>query len=92
MKYYNRAVGTSFFFRAHSTSFHTHASLIFFVCFFLSCFSHVLVLGKHSYMSSTFPIAMLNVTCFFPTVQLKVDIVYSERKTRNSEALVNQNL
>ena len=46
-------------------------------------------LGKCSCMSSSFPIVILNDTCFFPTVQLQVHIVYSERKTRNSCALVN---
>ena len=46
-------------------------------------------LGKHSYMSSPCPIAILNCTCLFPTLQLQVHNVYSERKTRNSCALVN---
>ena len=32
-------------------------------------------LGKHSCMSSQFPIAMLNGTCFFPTVQLQVHLL-----------------
>ena len=41
-------------------------------------------LGKHSYMSSTFPIAILNGTYFFPTVQLQVRILYSEGKGRNT--------
>ena len=40
-------------------------------------------LGKHSYTSS-FPIAVLNGTCFFPTVQLQVHTVYSEWKSRNT--------
>ena len=40
-------------------------------------------LGKHSCMSFTFPIAILNRTCFFPTVQLQVHNANSERKTRN---------
>ena len=35
------------------------------------------------------PIAILNGTCFFPTVQLQVQNVYLERKTRNSCAPVN---
>ena len=48
-------------------------------------------LGKHSCMSFAFPIAMLNGT-FFLKVQLQVHNVYSERKTRNSLALVNLNL
>ena len=46
-------------------------------------------LGKHSRMSSPFPIAILNGTFVFPTVQLQVHNVYSERKSRNSCALVN---
>ena len=41
-------------------------------------------LGKYSRMSSQFPIATLNGTCFLSTVQLQVHNVYSERKTRNS--------
>ena len=45
--------------------------------------------GKHSCMSSSFPIVILNDTCYFPIVQLQAHIVYSERKTRNSCALVN---
>ena len=44
-------------------------------------------LGKHSCMSSSFPIVILNGTRFYPTVQLQVHSVYSERKTRNSCAL-----
>ena len=46
-------------------------------------------LRNHSCMSSIFPIAILNSTCFFPTVQLQVHNVYSERKTKNSYVLVN---
>ena len=46
-------------------------------------------LGKHLCMSSQFPIAILIGACFFPTVQLQVHNVYSERKTRNSCVLVN---
>ena len=38
-------------------------------------------LGKHWCMSSSIPIAILNGTCFFPTVQLQVHNEYSERKT-----------
>ena len=37
-------------------------------------------LGKHSCMSSPFPLAILNGTCFFPTVQLQVHNVYSSVK------------
>ena len=32
--------------------------------------------GKHLCMSFPFPIAILNGTCFFPTVQLQVQNVY----------------
>ena len=46
-------------------------------------------LGKNSSMSSLFPIAILNGTCFFPTVQRQVHNVYSERKNINTCALVN---
>ena len=48
--------------------------------------------GKHACMSSSCPIAILNGTCFLRAVQLQVHNVYSERKTRNSCALVNLNL
>ena len=37
-------------------------------------------LGKHSCLNSSFPIAILNGTCFFPIVQLHVHNVYSRRK------------
>ena len=40
--------------------------------------------GKLSCMSPPFPIAILNGTCFFLTVQLQVHNVYSELKIRNS--------
>ena len=46
-------------------------------------------LGKHSCMSSPFPKLYWMVLAFFPTVQLQVHNVYSERKTRNSCAQVN---
>ena len=49
-------------------------------------------LGKYSSMRSTFPLAILNGTCFFPTVQLQVHILYPERKSRNTCALVNLSL
>ena len=39
-------------------------------------------LGKYLCMNSPFLIAILNCACFFPTVQLQVHNVYSERKTR----------
>ena len=46
-------------------------------------------LEKHSYISSPFPIAILNGICLFQTVQLQVHNMSSERKTRNCCALVN---
>ena len=53
------------FFHTRFTTFHTHASLFtFFLCFFVlfhSCCSHARVFGKHSCMTSTFPIAILNI-------------------------------
>ena len=39
-------------------------------------------LGKHMGMSSSFPIAILNGTCFFPTVQLQVYNVCSIRREK----------
>ena len=47
--------------------------------------------GKHSCMSSIFPIVILNDTSFFPTVKLQV---YNENPApcgRNKDALVNLN-
>ena len=77
------AVWTSFFFRTRVASFRTHASLLtFFVCFlilFYSCCSHERVFRK-TLVSSPFPIAILNCDCFFPTVQLQVYNMHSERK------------
>ena len=46
-------------------------------------------LGKHSSMSSSFPIVILNDTSFFPTVQLQVHTENSARCGRNTDALVN---
>ena len=40
-------------------------------------------LGKHSCMSSSFPIAILNGAHLFPKVQLQEHNVYSEQKTTN---------
>ena len=58
----------SFFLSARFTSFHTHASLLtFFFCYFVlfhSAFLNRECLGKHSYMSSSFPIAKLNTSIF----------------------------
>ena len=45
-------------------------------------------LGKHSCMSFPFPIAILNGTCFFSTVQLQVYNENSMRYDRNADALV----
>ena len=87
------AVGTAFFFRARFTSFHNHASLLTFFCYFVlfhSCGSNARVFGKtlvHEFLIS------YNHTewylFFFPTVQLQVNILYSERKSRYTCALVN---
>ena len=46
-------------------------------------------LGKHSCMSSSFPIFILNDTSFFPTVQLQVHNANPARYGRNTDALVN---
>ena len=46
-------------------------------------------LGKHSCMSSSFPIVVLNDTSFFPTVQLQVHNENPARYGRNTDALVN---
>ena len=82
------AIVTSFFFRDRFTSFHTHGSLLtFFVWFFVlfhSCCPMRECLRKHSCMSSTFPIAILNGTCFFLEVHLEVHNVNSERENKNS--------
>ena len=48
-------------------------------------------LGKHSCMSSSFPIVILNDTSFFPTVQLQVHNENPARYRRNTNALVNLN-
>ena len=48
-------------------------------------------LGKHSFMSSPFPIAILNIPCFFPTVQLQVHNEKPVRYGRNTVVLVNLN-
>ena len=70
------------FFSARFTCFRSHASLLTCFCYFAlfhSCFMRE-CLGKHSCMSYTFPIAVLNGTCFFP----QVHNVCSERKSRNT--------
>ena len=48
-------------------------------------------LGKHSCMSSSFPIVKLDDTSFFPTVQLQVHNENPSRYGRNTNALVNLN-
>ena len=51
--------------------------------YFILAFPMRECLEKHSGMSSPFPIAILNGTSRFLTVQLQVHNVYSLRKTRN---------
>ena len=48
-------------------------------------------LGKHSCMSYSFPIAILNGTCFFQTVQLQVHNANLVWYGRSTDALVNLN-
>ena len=48
-------------------------------------------LGKHSCMSSSFPIVILNDTSSFLRVQLQVHNENLARYGRNTEALVNLN-
>ena len=77
-----------FFFHARFTSFRTHTSPLTFFCFFVlfnSCSSHSQVFDKtfmHEFHIS------VNLTewylLYFPTGQLQVHNVYSERKSRNS--------
>ena len=71
-----------FFYRACFASFHTHTFLLTSSSVSLSYFVLAVpmreCLGKHSCMSSQFPIAILNGTCIFPTMQLQVHSVYSE--------------
>ena len=49
-------------------------------------------LGKHSCMSSTFLLAILNGTCFYPTVQLQVHEENSVPDRRNTNAPANMYL
>ena len=57
-----------FFFRARFTSFHTHANLPITssvsLCYFILAVPMRECLGKHSCMSSPFPIAILNGTFY----------------------------
>ena len=69
---------------ARFTSFYTHASLLtFFVCFFVVCHLFLLAvpmrecLGKHSRIRYTFPISILNGTCFFQMGQLQIHNVHN---------------
>ena len=71
----------SFIFSCRFTPFHNQASLlsvfIYFFVFLIIVFPMRECLGEHSCMSS-FPIAILNGTCFLSTGQLQVHTVYSE--------------
>ena len=68
---YDRPSGHLFF--ASVAFFHTHASfLTVFVCFFTYVIFAVPMrecLGKHLCMSCSFPIAILNGTCFIRSVK-----------------------
>ena len=55
----------------------------------VSLFYFILSVPMRECSYSPVPIAVLNGTSFFPAVQLHVHNVYSERKTRNSCALVS---
>ena len=85
-----RPLGLHFFMPALLLSMLTHLFLFssLSLSYFILAVPMRKCLGKHSCMSSSFPIVILNDTCFFPIVQLQVHIVYSEQKTRNSCALV----
>ena len=82
------------FFRSRFISFLSHAS---FLSLFVSLYYFILAvpmrecLGKHSCMSFTFRIAILNGTLFFSTVQLQVLNAHPVRYGRNTDALVNLN-
>ena len=81
-----------FFFRGRFTSFHTHASLLTLFCFFIlfhSCCSHARVFRKT--LLHEFPIYYRHTEwyfLFFRQCSYK-RILYSERKSRNTCALVN---
>ena len=72
-----------FFFRACCTSFHTHSlflpPLSVSLSYFILAVPMPECLGKHSCMSFTFPIAILNGNCFFRqcncTMKIRCDIV-----------------
>ena len=78
------------FFRAGFTYFHAVSALLTFFCLFVLFILAVPMrqcLRKHSCMSSTLPIALLNGTCFFRQSTYKC-AMSSERKSK----LVNLNL
>ena len=80
-----QAVGTFFscplcFFPYSRLSSYLLRLFLYLISFLL--FPCASVWGKHSCMSSPFPIAILNGTCFFPTVQLQVHNVKSQRKNQ----------
>ena len=91
LKLWFRPSGLPFFFGARF-SFHTHSSLLTFFCYFVlfdSCCSYARVFGK------TLTQELIIFYCltewylvYFPSVQLQVHNVYSERKGRNTCALV----
>ena len=58
------------------------SSYLLFLSYFIRAVPIRKCLGKHSCMSSSFLIVILNLTCFFLTLQLEVHIVYSERKNQ----------
>ena len=79
----DRASGLLFFIPTFA-SFHTHPLLLpssVSISYFILAVPMHQCSGKHSCKSSTFPIAVLNDTCFFhSTVPLQVHNVYSEQK------------
>ena len=62
--------------------------LLFLISFLLVPFASVRE-NTRACRGSSFPIAMLNGTCFFLTVQLQVHNMCSDRKSINTCALVN---
>ena len=84
----DRQSGIYFFVPAFILSIYSSLSFYLLPLFFLSYFILAVPMreyfGKHSCMSSTFPIAILNGTFFFPAVQLQVHNTCSEQKMRNT--------
>ena len=70
---YSYAIGSQFF-RARCTSFHIHSSYILPLClsYFILAVPMRKCSGKHSCMSSTFPIAILNGPLFFRQAKLSL--------------------